>query len=201
MNHAWLIPPTLAALLTGCSIGLKPEGVPPRPEAVTGILFQVDKDELSSRGRAIDAKALAQTVTRNLDTWGFPVSADPNAAYSHVMEPRVGEIVHDGNTPTGFSFSMGNSDPRALEFQKADVVTITCSLRGAKARSHENAYLKETFMADEVMKGGGKSLFDAYANHIATACFNLLSELKIQRSKPDPAESTSSSSVTSLTNL
>lgn len=196
MNHAWLLTPTLAALLTGCSIGLKPEGVPPQPGSVTGILFRTEAGQLSSRGKSLDTKALAQTITRNLDTWGFPVSADPNAAHSHVMEPRVGEIVHDGNTPTGFSFSMGNSDPRALEFQKADVVTITCSLRGAKARSHENAYLKETFTADEVMKGGGKSLFDAYANHIATACFNLLSQLKIPRSKPDPVESTSTSSST-----
>ncbi|WP_045224340.1 hypothetical protein [Methyloterricola oryzae] len=196
MNYAWLFPPTLAALLTGCGIGLKPEGVPPRPESVTGILFRAETDQLSSRGKSVDTKALAQTVTRNLDTWGFPVSADPDVAYSHVMEPRVGEIVHDGDTPTGFSFSVGNSDPRSLEFQKADVVTITCTLRGAKAHSHENAYLKETFMADEVMKGGGKSLFDAYSNHIATACFNLLSQLKIQRSKPDPVESTSTSSST-----
>ncbi len=196
MNHARLFPLSMTVLLTSCSIGMKPEGVPPRPETVTGILFQVDKDQLSSRGRAIDTKALAQTVTRNLDTWGFPVSADPDAAYSHVMEPQVGEIVHDGNTPTGFSFSVGNSDPRSLEFQKADVVTVTCTLRGAETRSHENAYLKETFMADEVMKGGGKSLFDAYSNHIATACFNLLSQLKIQRSKPDPVESTSTSSST-----
>jgi hypothetical protein len=179
-----------ALLSGGCAMGLKPEGVPPRPEAVGGILFRVPAENLSKTGAPLNPAQLAQTVSRNLGVWGFPVSADPDSDFSHVMEPKVGEV-QGGSTPKGFSFILGNSDPRALDFQKAEVVTVTCTLRGAGSRGHENAYLKESFVADEIMKKGArakgeKALFDAYVNHIGTACFNLLSQLGVRRAKPDP---------------
>jgi hypothetical protein len=195
----WLLPFSSGLFLASCAAGLKPEGSPPRPESVTGILFRAPTENLAQAGRDLDTEKLAETVSRNLAAWGYPVTADAEADYSHVMEPKV-SAVEGKSTPPGFSFSLGNSDPRALEFQRAEVVTVTCSVRGV-ARGHENAYLKQSFVADEVMKKGArakgeKALFDAYVNHVGTACFNLLSTLKVKRNKPDPQHTPGTASST-----
>lgn len=188
MNTRWLLPLASGLLLAGCAAGLKPEGSPPRPETVGRILLRLPPENLSERGSRLDADRLAAAISGNLAAWGYPVTTDASVDHSHVMEAKVG-AVESGGTPTGFSFSVGDSDPRARGFQKAEVVTVVCTLRAIR-RPTENAYLKEPFVADEVLKRGARAkgeqaLFDAYVDHIGTTCFNLLGELKIRR-RPDP---------------
>jgi hypothetical protein len=130
---------------------------------------------------------IAQQVSKNLVAWDYPVGAKDNQAFSHVLKATVGLVEHT-STPTGFSFSSGNSDPRAMDFQKADVLPISCQLT-AIAHPEQTAELKLGFSADQTSK-----LFlasDKLADHISTVCFNLLTELKWpQKVKKDTDEKT-----------
>jgi hypothetical protein len=191
MTMRWLYLPCCAALLAGCALGQKPQGAPLEPDSVGTILLRIPAENLGGAG-AVDTRELAGKIAKNLAGWGYAISAEAADGHSHVMEARVGGIEKKG-TPTGFSFSVGNSDPRALDFQRAEIVTVTCTLAAAR-QPREHAYLKEEFLADEVLKHGGRAkndpaLFKVYVDHIGTACFNLLTELKVKRDKPAPAAS------------
>jgi hypothetical protein len=182
------------SLLAGCSIGLKPQGTPLRPESVGEILFRVAPDNLDEEQTA----AMAERISMNLSSWGYPVEPgldeSGETGATHEMEARVGRI-ENKSTPTGFSFSIGNSDPRALDFQKADVLPVTCTLKST-ARSSETVSLFMDFIADEKIKNPNRiksdpALLETYENHIGTVCFNLLDKLKVPRKKAASSTSTS----------
>lgn len=188
----------LSSLLTGCAIEPGYQGTPIKPESIGKILLQVSPENLSIGGFA-RSRELAERIGKNLGGWGYPIVAGQARDYSHLMEAAVGGV-EKKSTPTGFSFSMGNSDPRALEFQKADVVTVTCTLK-SRERPAMKAYLKEDFVANDLLKSGERSngnpaLFDWYVDHIGTACFNLLSELHVKHTPPAPTEPGGTSSST-----
>lgn len=117
---------------------------------------------------------IAQQVGKNLVAWDYPVGAKDDQAFSHVLKATVGSVEHT-STPTGFSFSSGNSDPRAMDFQKADVLPISCQLASI-AHPDQTGELKLGFPADKTSKFFLAS--DKLADHISTVCFNLLSEVK-----------------------
>ncbi|HYE37230.1 hypothetical protein [Methylocaldum sp.] len=180
-------------ILAACSVGLKPQGTPLRPESVGKILFRVAPDNLDEA----PIPAMAERISKNLSSWGYPVEADTGDSRksdtTHIMEAQVGTI-ENKSTPTGFSFSIGNSDPRALDFQKAEVLPVTCALKSAAGPS-ETASLFMDFIADEKIKNSSRAksdraLLEIYENHIGTVCFNLLDELKVPRKKTEPSAST-----------
>ncbi|BBA34763.1 uncharacterized protein sS8_2818 [Methylocaldum marinum] len=182
------------SLLAGCSIGLKPQGAPLRPESVGKILLRVVPENLDKA----QTPAMAERISKNLSSWGYPVEAeqseDVEIEVTHEMTARVGSVENKG-TPTGFSFSIGNSDPRALGFQKADVLPVTCTLKST-ARSSETASLFMDFIADEKVKDSSRArndpaLLKIFENHIGTVCFNLLDKLKVPRKKSASSTSTS----------
>jgi hypothetical protein len=182
------------SLLAGCSIGLKPQGTPLRPESVGEILLRVAPDNLDEA----QTSAMAGRISKNLRSWGYPVEPDLDGSdgtgATHEMEARVGRI-ENKSTPTGFSFSIGNSDPRALDFQKADVLPVTCTLKST-ARSSETVSLFMDFVADEKIRNPSRiksdpALLETYENHIGTVCFNLLDKLKVPRKKAASSTSTS----------
>lgn len=187
---------SLALASSGCSLGPGPKGFRPDPASIRTIGFHVSPDNLSGAGSERLA-SMAERVAKNLGTWGYRIEADPEESgtgYSHVMEGKIGEVSHK-STPTGFSFSMGNSDPRALDFQKADVIPVDCVLH-APGRPKEKASLYMDFVATEKLKTAAKSdpaLIDAYVEHIATVCFNLLEDLKVPRVQAKSGEASSSS--------
>jgi hypothetical protein len=90
------------------------------------------------------------------------------------MTADIGNVEH-GSTPAGFSFSMGNSDPRALDFQKADVLPITCRLSSVEDDA-QSAELNMGF-ADSAVTGANPDV-KALSDHVSTVCFNLLQEIK-----------------------
>ncbi len=179
------------SLFGGCSIGLKPQGAPLRPESVGEILFHVAPGNLDEA----QTSAMAERISKNLRSWGYPVEPDLDGnGATHEMEARVGRI-ENKSTPTGFSFSIGNSDPRALDFQKADVLPVTCTLKST-AHLSETVSLFMDFIADEKIKDPGRAksdpaLRETYENHIGTVCFNLLDKLKVPRKKAASSTSTS----------
>jgi hypothetical protein len=117
---------------------------------------------------------IGQQVSKNLVSYNYPIGAKDRLAFSHVLKATVGLVEH-GSTPAGFSFSSGNSDPRAMDFQKADVLPISCELT-AIAHPEQTGELSMGFTASDIDK---HSLAPSkLADHISTVCFNLLREIK-----------------------
>lgn len=118
--------------------------------------------------------SLSQTVMSNLKHWDYPVIITPSQKPSHLLTATVGAVVK-GSSPTGFSYSAGNSDPRSLEFQKMDVLPISCQIKST-IHPDQTSELSMDFMAEKSDKVYLAS--DKLADHISTVCFNLLTSVK-----------------------
>lgn len=157
-----------AGMLAACS-----------PPAVKSPLV-LDKNTLGSIDLAIEAStlsggevaALKKKVAGNLADWHYPIGTKAIAPVSHILTGRIKPVVQS-SPPTGFSFSAGNSDPRALEFQKMDVLPVICELASA-AQPSQASELSMGFTAETLDKRPITE--DKLADHISTVCFNLLRE-------------------------
>jgi hypothetical protein len=179
MRFSCLLP--LLVSLLACTPALKPEGSPPRPESVGAILLRLEPDNLDTA--SLDK--LAAQVAANLAGWGYAIdgTADSQTRYTHSMWVSVGQIDRQ-STPTGFSFGVGNSDPRSPDFQQAAVLPVTCRLE-SNTHAQQSARVTLRFVAEDVLKTAASAQAGAklgvWVNHIGTACFNLLSDLHIKR--------------------
>ena len=179
MRFSCLLP--LLVSLLACTPTLKPQGSPPGPESVGAILLRLEPDNLDTA--SLDK--LAAQVAANLADWGYAIdgTADSQARYTHSMWVSVGQIDRQ-STPTGFSFGVGNSDPRSPDFQQAAVLPVTCRLE-SNTHAQQSARVTLRFVAEDVLKTAASAQAGAklgvWVNHIGTACFNLLSDLHIKR--------------------
>ncbi|RYU63066.1 hypothetical protein EWI61_00980 [Methylolobus aquaticus] len=192
------IPPLLSAIvLTSCATGNRPEGMIPLPNSVRSIRLQLTSEQLGPASALGRTSELSAAIGRNLRSHGYPVYDDDparggHAAYTHVMGARV-SAPEKRSTPPGLSFTFGSSDPRALDFQKADVVSITCLL-GSVEKPNEAVTLKGDF-ALEVGLGNWLQARRApasmafYTDRIGTVCLNLLANLGILKA-PTPESAT-----------
>jgi hypothetical protein len=130
--------------------------------------------QITANDPSLSIETTRLEVSKNLATWDYPVGAKEGESFSHVLKATVGSVEY-ADTPTGFSFSSGNSDPRAMGFQKTFVLPITCQLSSI-AHHEQSGELKLGFSTDETSKIFLGS--DKLADHISTVCFNLLTELK-----------------------
>ncbi|WP_052700573.1 hypothetical protein [Methylocucumis oryzae] len=129
-----------------------------------------------------DQNALVDQIKANLNSWNIPLTVEKNdLAYSHSLTAEIGAIEY-GSTPVGLSFSTGNSDPRAKDFQKAHVLPITCRIQ-AKAHPEQHAELTQTVSANN------KPNLASLADDISSICFQLLDDLKITKLTPQTPES------------
>jgi hypothetical protein len=117
---------------------------------------------------------IVQQVSENLVDWDYPIGAKESQSYSHILKATVGSVEHT-STPAGFSFSSGNSDPRAMDFQKADVLLITCHLTSI-AHPEQTGELSMGFTANQADRHSLEP--DKLVDHVSTVCFNLLRELR-----------------------
>jgi hypothetical protein len=131
------------------------------------------KIEIATYNDSARTNSLEDQVAKNLQTWHFPVTHESTLPASHLLTVLIGVVEH-GSTPAGFSFSPGNSDPRALEFQKADVLPITCRLTPTN-HPDQSAELNMGF--SDSLVNGPKPNLTALSDHISTVCFNLLREI------------------------
>ncbi len=128
-----------------------------------------------------DQTALLEQVKANLSSWKIPLALkNDDLTYSHSLTAEIGAIEY-GSTPAGLSFSIGNSDPRAQDFQKAHVLPITCRIQ-AKEHPEQQAELTQTVSANS------KPSVTSLADDISTICFQLLDDLKITQLTPQTAE-------------
>ncbi|KAF3981764.1 MAG: hypothetical protein HFP81_05265 [Methylococcales symbiont of Hymedesmia sp. n. MRB-2018] len=126
---------------------------------------------------------ISTQVANNLAEWGYKIKADKTLDYSHVLSFEIGEI-KQAATPAGFSFNLGNSNPRSVDFQKTDVLPMTCFIT-EKNQSEKSAKLDASVMANDYLpyakqSSPDKKLISILTNDISTICFNLLSHLKIK---------------------
>jgi len=122
---------------------------------------------------SLNTQTIQQQARANLNEWEFPVQA--SAPFSHQLQARLGLLSHQA-TPVGFSFSSGSSDPRAADYQKADVLPITCSLFDAETQQLllERA---STFSAHELNKKASlASITDKLTDQISTICLEVLED-------------------------
>lgn len=151
--------------------------------SVTGIVFVIAPDHLDQFGSNLPVQQLVEQVSRNLAEWQYPIKATAAEPVSHRLEASIGIIKKD-TTPVGFSFSSGNSDPRSADFQKAQVMPISCRLTNLKLPNQQAEY-KTTVSADGLLPDNGHAFNAAktaakLSDEISTTCFNLLDELALQ---------------------
>lgn len=141
--------------------------------ALQSIDMLLSEQNLAQWGVKLDALPLAQQVASNLAEWNFPLGV--GAPYSHQLRAAIGSITHR-ETPVGFSFSSGNSDPRASDFQKADVLPIYCGLHDL-ASQKMIIERESTFSAQTLEAGVGfEKLRNKLIDLISTACLDVLEQ-------------------------
>lgn len=134
---------------------------------------QIDLQIITHNPEALPV-GINQQVLKNLAEWDYPVGTQAGKTFSHTLTATVSDVVR-GNTPTGFSFSAGNADPRALDYQKMDVLPISCALTSIA----NPAQMSELSMGFTASAKDRRALDQAkLTDHISTVCFNLLREVK-----------------------
>ena len=145
---------------------------------------------IESTDDSLPINEIKQQVGKNLMQWDYPISAVNNMPATHKLTALVGKAEY-GSTPAGFSFSVGNSDPRALDFQKANVLPITCKLNPID-QPQQSAELNMGFSDSEVT--GFKINVKELTDHISTVCFNLLQEVNWPVAKSEGKQQSKASS-------
>jgi hypothetical protein len=112
-----------------------------------------------------DKQTISQQVIKNLTEQRFPLIT---TKASHVLNVSISAVEH-ASTPTGFSFSMGNSDPRAGDFQKADVYSVQCQLTDNNNSQHYSE-LSNNFNANLIKA-------NTLSDNISSVCYSVLDEL------------------------
>lgn len=175
--------PTRLAILLLCAINTAwAQSLDTR--AVKSIALKIDPKPLADLGLSAPYQPLAARISENLAQRQLPMRPDAGQTYTHTLDVTVGKASHDG-TPPGFSFSLGNSDPRSPGFQKADVIPIQCRLR-ANADPSQQADLTMTFNALAPPASADKWQA-SLVEDISTVCYELLDSLHLYQPSPAPA--------------
>ncbi len=167
----------MACVLSACAPGLEKKSAQLDMASIKQIDFKMGDVKQASLKMGVDQQS---RIVKNLSDWGYPIGAKQGQHFTHTLTAEIGLVEHT-HTPTGFSFSSGNSDPRALEFQKANVLPIGCEL-ASMAAPEQTAYLTLGFAVN-----GKDSMSESkWIEHISTVCFNLLSELDWPEKRLEP---------------
>ena len=153
------------------------------------------QEGLSDAGYPIRTPAelgLSGTEITALTAGRAPGSAKPD--YSHVLQVTLAPVQH-GKAPTGFSLTLGDSDPRGQGSRRGEVLPIRCSLLDGRSLREE-----ATARSDRaVPKGeegwrskasGRDQRVAALAAEIRATCEPLLGELNVARTGGERAATT-----------
>ncbi|MDD5462044.1 MAG: hypothetical protein PHG00_10515 [Methylococcales bacterium] len=167
----------MVCALTACVPGLNKKQAPFDTASIKRIEFKIGKMNPSLLSSTMSQHEIVTRVSENLADWGYSIGSKDNEAFSHTLIAEVGPV-EISETPPGFSFSVGNSDPRAIDFQKADVLPISCELSSI-AHPEQTTYLHMDFAIGNLFDNLAVHSIsaDKLADHISTVCFNLLNEL------------------------
>jgi len=153
--------------------------------SVRNIEVTVDEENLDRFGAGVTSATLSEGVAKNLTAAYFPVHKTGDLSFSHTLKATLHPIEHT-RTPVGFSFSAGNSDPRAMDFQKADVLTIACELsdkRNPAIRAQQSMEFSANALKALLGKpDAGQRIGKILIEQISTVCYGLLEELQLDAS-------------------
>ncbi|MGH8605942.1 MAG: hypothetical protein ACREX9_00500 [Gammaproteobacteria bacterium] len=111
------------------------------------------------------------------------------AGFSHLLEVSI-EAARQQQSPVGFSLSIGDSDPRSPEFQKAMVTPIHCTLVQLDARREQGSLIQDKQIPRSTSSERWSDAKErAYARNILSVCHSLLAELEIPRNLAHSEES------------
>ena len=158
----------IACVLTACASSLEKKQAQLDATAIKQIDFKIGTIKQESLKSTLPKQDMVARITRNLADWGYPIGVG-NQTFSHTLTAGIG-LIELGETPAGFSFSAGNSDPRAIDFQKTSILPISCELTSI-AHPDQTTYLHMDFAANHSISE------DKLVDHISTVCFNLLKGL------------------------
>ncbi|MDQ3581383.1 MAG: hypothetical protein M3495_07095 [Pseudomonadota bacterium] len=119
-------------------------------------------------------------------------SAKPD--YSHVLEVTVAPVQH-GKAPSGFSLTLGDSDPRGQGSRRGEVLPIRCALLDGRSL-REEAIARSDRAVPKGEEGwrskasGPDQRIAALAAEIRATCEPLLGELNVARTGGEPAAAT-----------
>jgi hypothetical protein len=152
--------------------------------SVRNIEVTLDERHLDQFGVSLPAAELAGQVGKNLAAAYFPVHKAREKSFSHTLKAALQPIRHQ-DTPVGFSFSAGNSDPRAQDFQKADVLTIECGL--SEKRNLANTVRRSMEFGANALKAwvdkrNKAQIISILVEQISTVCYELLEDLHLDES-------------------
>ncbi|MGR9116872.1 MAG: hypothetical protein ACU85E_14005 [Gammaproteobacteria bacterium] len=181
---------SIALLGSGCTALFEKQDTPFDPASIG--TMQLRFEQSPSLATAFPKQAIAERVAANLAEWSYTVDAETKD-YSHILAINIAPVEH-GPTPVGFSFSAGNSDPRSLDFQKSDVIPVTCALM-PKDRTEQRAEMTMDFIADDYagfaeLNDYAPELIDMLVDDVSTVCFNLLAGLNVKTVPSEHPENT-----------
>lgn len=111
------------------------------------------------------------------------------AGFSHLLEVSI-EATRQQQSPVGFSLSIGDSDPRSLEFQKAMVTPIHCTLVPLNAFQEQGSLIQDKQVPRSTSSERWSEAKErAYARNILSVCHSLLAEREIPRNLTHSEES------------
>ncbi len=150
------------------------------PRHVESMSFALENTSLLNRH--LPTTEIHRQVTQNLGEWGYVFAQD----FTHVLNASIGKVER-GDAPVGFSYAVGNSNPRSPNYQQLDVLPFYCTLT-PKNHPSDKAALTLEVMAEDYVKYSQStdknSLLSELTNDISTACFNLLSSLRVKTVQP-----------------
>ncbi len=180
-DYAVLLPMLVASLLSACASGPKKDDGVFDVSAIKLIQLNITTIDPQALATATAKQDMTEQARKNLAAWGYPIEIMTGKAYTHLLKVSVNPVEHSVSTPIGFSFSSGNSDPRAQDFQKTDVLPVSCELTSI-VHPEQSRLISMSFTIN------GPPWLDQqnrYAisssnlvDHISTVCFNLLNDLK-----------------------
>ncbi len=163
---------SLTVLIWGCATGPTSHRGPVDGAAVGHMLLVVVSEDTKAVSTLDEITA---QVAGHLKEWGYPVTSDSSARVSHRLVATIGSAKR-GSTPVGLSFTAGHSDPRAENFQKADIMQVTYTL-AAIANSAESADYTMEFIAKRQSELEQRARL---IDHAGTVCINLLKALSVK---------------------
>ena len=176
----------IGMLLSACATDEKSRPSLSNPERVTQLNLVILPDNLESIATPEQRRQLTETISANLSSLGYPVkpAAPKQEILGYALEGKIGKVEKKA-TPPGFTLDFGNSDPRALDFQKANVVPVSCLLRSPN-KTEKPVKLTGEFSVpadiDELIGAPNKPVsLNFFADRLGTVCLNLLAELNIPK--------------------
>jgi hypothetical protein len=148
-------------------------------QALETLDFSINPEALEAVGLAGRSSALEQQISNNLHSEGYAIAP---GVHTHTgIEVLLGPV-EKKSTPVGLSFSFGNSDPRAIDYQQAQVIRITC--RWHEAGSPVSQITQEVAVSAKSEPHVGTITEKEAIDNIGAVCLNLLAARQVPASAP-----------------